>query len=75
MLEMFFSLREKCLYSKLFWPAFSRIWTEYGKILRVSLYSVRMRENADRNNSEYEHFLRIVSLASVYFHFSQFTGL
>ena len=24
----------------------------------VSLYSVRMRENADHNNSEYGHFLR-----------------
>ena len=24
-------------------------------------YSVRMRENADKNNSEYEHFLHSVS--------------
>ena len=28
-----------------FWSVFSRIWTEYGEILRISPYSVRMREN------------------------------
>ena len=56
------SLREKCPYSELFWSAFSQIRTEYGKILRISPYSVRMRENADQINPEYEHFLR-----SVYF--------
>ena len=27
-------------------------------ILRISPYSVRMRENTDQNNSEYGHFLR-----------------
>ena len=26
------------------------------RILRISPYSVRMRENADQNNSEYGHF-------------------
>ena len=35
-----------------------RIRTEYGEILRVSPYWVRMRENADQNNSEYGYFLR-----------------
>ena len=35
-----------------------RIWAEYGEILRISPYSVRMRENADQNNSEYRHFSR-----------------
>ena len=39
-------LREKYLYSELFWSVFSRIWTEYREILRTFLYSVRMRENA-----------------------------
>ena len=53
-----YSLLEKCPYSKLFWSAFSLIRTEYREILRISLYSVRMRENADKNNSEYRHFLR-----------------
>ena len=51
-------MREKCPYSELFWSAFSRIRNEYGEILGISPYSVRMRENADQNNSEYGHFLR-----------------
>ena len=37
-------LREKCL---LFWSAFSRVQTKYREI----------RENTDRNNSEYGHLL------------------
>ena len=31
-----------------FWSVFSRIRTEYGEILRMSPYSVRMRENTDQ---------------------------
>ena len=31
-----------------FWSVFSRIWTEYGEILLISPYSVRMRENTDQ---------------------------
>ena len=54
------SLCEKCPISELFWFVFPRIWTEYGEILRISSYSVRMRENADQNDSEY--FLRSVHL-------------
>ena len=50
------ALRKKRPYSELFWSTFSRIQTEYGAILRVSPYSVRMRENADQNNTEYRHF-------------------
>ena len=30
------------------WSVFSRIRTEYGKILRISSYSVRIRENTDQ---------------------------
>ena len=30
----------------------------YWEILLISPYSVRMRENADKNNSEYRHVLR-----------------
>ena len=52
------SLREKCPYSELFWPAFSHIRTEYGETQSISPNSVRMRENADQNNSKYGHFLR-----------------
>ena len=47
-----FSLREKGPYSEFFWSVFSRIWTEYEEILRISQYSVRMRENTDQKNSE-----------------------
>ena len=52
-------LCKKCPHSELFWSAFSRIWTEYEEILRIFQYSVRMRENADQNNSEYGHLLHI----------------
>ena len=52
------ALREKCTYLELFWSTFSRIRTGYGEILRISPYSVRMRENTDQKNSEYGHFLR-----------------
>ena len=54
------SLCEKSPYSELFWSAFSRIRTEYGEIIRISLYSSRMRQNVDQNNSENGHFLRSV---------------
>ena len=35
----------------------SHIRTEYGEIRSISPYSVRMRENADQNNSKYRNFL------------------
>ena len=41
------TLREKCPYLELLWSTFSHIWAEYGEILCISPYSVRMRENAD----------------------------
>ena len=41
-----------------FWSVFSRIRTEYGEILRISPYSVRMKENTDQKNLEYGHFSR-----------------
>ena len=54
------SLREKCQYLELFWSAFFLIRTEYGEILRISPYSVQMRENMDQNNSEYALFMQYV---------------
>ena len=51
-------LCEKRPYSELFWYVFSGIRTEYGEILRISPYTVQMRENTDQNNSGYGHFLR-----------------
>ena len=47
---------EKCPCSEFFLSVFSRIWTEYAEILRISLYSVRMFENKDQKNSEYGYF-------------------
>ena len=41
---------------------FSRIRTEYGKIRSISPYSVRIRENAEQNNSEDGHFFRSASV-------------
>ena len=54
----FCSLSKKCPYSELLWSVFSRIQAEYGEILRISPYSVRMRENVDQNNSGSGHFSR-----------------
>ena len=52
------ALRKKCPYSELLWSVLSCIRTEYGEIQIISPYSVRMRENAEQNNSKYEYFLR-----------------
>ena len=57
------SLHEKCSYSKLFWSVFTRIRKEYGEILHISPYSVRIRENTDQNNSKYGHILRSALLS------------
>ena len=38
-------LREKGSYWEFFWSIFSHIWTEYGKLLCKSPYSVVMRQN------------------------------
>ena len=43
-------------YSELFCSVFSCLRTEYEQMLCISLYSVRMRGNADQNNSEYGYF-------------------
>ena len=51
---------KKRLYSKFFLSVFSRIQTEYRQILRISQYSLRMRENTDHKNSECGYFLRSV---------------
>ena len=53
-----YPLREKCPYSKFFWSVFSRIRIEYGEVLRISPYSVQMREDTGQKNSEYGNFSR-----------------
>ena len=52
------TLCKTCPYSELFQSAFSHIRTEYGEIRSISQYSVRMRKNADQNNSKHVHFSR-----------------
>ena len=69
-----FSLSEKCPYLELFWSAFLYIRTEYGKILCISPYSVRILENTDQNTSKYGYCLRSVPfrlLNSMIIFFSQ----
>ena len=49
-------LREKCKYLEFFWSVFSRIWAEYGEILRISPYGVRMRGNTDQKTPNTDFF-------------------
>ena len=54
----------------------SKTWvmlkTEYREVLGISPYSAWMWENADENNSEYDHFLRSVWFRkSPFGHFSR----
>ena len=61
--EARFTLRKKCPYSNFLWSLFSRIWTDYGEILRISPHSVEMRENTDQKNPFHSfHFSRSVNL-------------
>ena len=48
----------KCPYPEIFWSSFFRILTEYEEMLRISLYSVWMRENTNHKNSDYGLFSR-----------------
>ena len=52
---------KECSYLELFWSLFSQrvsllLYRVSLCIQSISLYSVRMRENADQNNCEYGHF-------------------
>ena len=55
----YITLREKCQIRSNFWSLFSLIRTEYGEILCISPYSVRMRESMDQK------LLRIWTLHAV----------
>ena len=63
------SLCEKCPYSELFWSAFSCIRPQR---YCISPYSVWMWTNADKNNSECEHFSRshCYLIFAIHFHLS-----
>ena len=60
-----YTLHENCPYSEIFWSVFSRIPAEYWEILRISSYSVQMRENKDKKNSKYGRFLNAVMMCDV----------
>ena len=53
------SLREKCPYSEFLWSLFFHIRTEYGEILRIFPYSVRMQENADQETPNTDTFYAV----------------
>ena len=55
----YITLREKCQIRSNFWSLCSLIRTEYGEILCISPYSVRMRESTDQK------LLRIWTLHAV----------
>ena len=62
-----FPLREKCPYLELFLSAFTCIRTEYGEILRISPYSVRMREKVDQNNCGVQPWLKVLVSIKLYY--------
>ena len=48
-----------------FWPAFSCIRTEYGGLLRKSLYSVRIQENTGPEINLYLETFHAVTISEV----------
>ena len=53
-------MRGKCPSADFFWSACSRIRAECRDLQSKSPYSVRTRENTDKENPQYRHFLRSV---------------
>ena len=49
-----------------FWSVFSHIQKEYGEILRISPYSVKIRENKDQKNSENDTFYAMIVILQHY---------
>ena len=49
------TVRKVSKYGDFTGPYFPHIRTEYGEILRISPYSVRMRQNTDQKNSVLGH--------------------
>ena len=71
---MFYAVlqREKCPYPEFFWSVFSRIWTEYGKILTLfthfSLFHYGTNLNQLRNGiGNYSEFSKISNSNLIYF--------
>ena len=49
----FLALREKCPYLKLFWSAFSSIWTEYGEIQSIQSECWKIRTRITPNTDTF----------------------
>ena len=54
------TLREKCPYSEFFWSVFSRIWTDYGEILRISRSQSECEKIRTRKNPNADNFHPVV---------------
>ena len=66
------TLRKKSPYTESFWSAFFRIRTEYGEILRITPYSVRMRKNAGKYADQNTDFFYAVLILLVIQEFLDF---
>ena len=53
-------IRALDMYSEFLWSVISRIGTKYEEMLRISPPSVRIRENTDQKNSEYNTFQAVL---------------
>ena len=51
------SLRKKCPYADLFWSVFSRIWTQYGDIRKISKCG-KIRTNVTTNKDTFHTVIR-----------------
>ena len=60
------TMLEKCPYSKFFWFVFSRIWTKYGEIFRISPYSVRIREIRTRKTANTNTFHAMLAISNIH---------
>ena len=65
--------RKKCPYSEFFRSIFSCIWKEYGEILRISPYSVRMWENTNQKNCGPPLSSISQNIFSSFFYYSSFS--
>ena len=48
------ALHRKSSYSELFWSVFSRIWTEYGEMLRIQSNCVKIRTRITPNKDTFD---------------------
>ena len=69
------TLHKKCLYSELFWSAFSRIRNAYGEILRSQSKCGKMRTRITPNMDTFHAVLIIAILSIICFNLLQRTDI